>query len=712
MAPRIPAFARHPVMARARPSPAAPDAATTPLSAGRRRLFVVITLALPWLVLALFELGLRVAGYGSRHPLFVASGQPGWLVPNPETGKRYFAAGPFTPTPEVEYFRERKTPATYRVMFQGESSAQGFPYGHGGMPSRMLERRLQAAFPEREIEVVNVALTAVNSYTLLDQADAIIAQRPDAVLIYTGHNEYYGAFGAGAASGLGRSRTAVRAYLALRDLRLVQLLVHLLGAGDTRRAGGDAPRTVMQLMAGEQRIPLGSPRYERGLAQFRANMGDLLARYRAAGIPVLIATVASNERHQPPFITGFLAGTDTVAWRRQYDAGVTALARGDLAAAEGPLRAAVAMDSTAAAGWYALARLMDARDDRPRALEAYRRAGDLDELRFRAPAAINDIIRDQGGRHGATIVDAHAWLQRMSRSGYIDSTLMLEHLHPNVDGYFGIADAFYNAMRERRMIGDWGAVSVDDAARAQARTEVAITPLDSMVGLLRTDRLTSYWPFQPRGRERTPIVDTLAPTTTVAHLARGVVLGELPWAEATERLRAAAERSGDLAMARRAATALAQEYAWSPAPLLDLARLAMREGDERQALAHANAALARGESAEALQLAGLLQLRLGDHASAMRALGRAAALAPGDRRAVGIHRAAGAIPDLEAAATRAPRDSTALYNLALAYALTQQEVRAREVLGRLRAVAPAHAMARELEARLSTRSTSADRAAR
>ena len=36
----------------------------------------------------------------------------------------------------------------------------------------MLEQRLQATFPGRHVEVINVAFTAVNSYTLLDQAEA------------------------------------------------------------------------------------------------------------------------------------------------------------------------------------------------------------------------------------------------------------------------------------------------------------------------------------------------------------------------------------------------------------------------------------------------------------------------------------------------------------------------------------------------------------
>jgi Flp pilus assembly protein TadD len=96
----------------------------------------------------------------------------------------------------------------------------------------------------------------------------------------------------------------------------------------------------------------------------------------------------------------------------------------------------------------------------------------------------------------------------------------------------------------------------------------------------------------------------------------------------------------------------------------------------------------------------MLLLRRGDHAGAMQQLRRAVELASGDRRAVGRYRAAGALPDLEQRRARAPRDSTALYNLALAYALTDQHERARGVLAVLREVAPLHAGARELTERL------------
>ena len=77
----------------------------------------------------------------------------------------------------------------------------------------------------------------------------------------------------------------------------------------------------MQLLAGDRRVPLESPLYERGLAQFRANLAAILSGYRARGVPVLIGTVVSNERDQPPFVTGFSPGTDTTAWWRPLPRG-------------------------------------------------------------------------------------------------------------------------------------------------------------------------------------------------------------------------------------------------------------------------------------------------------------------------------------------------------------------------------------------------------
>jgi lysophospholipase L1-like esterase len=685
-----------------------PTGAATSLSPRRRRLFLALTLVLPWVLLALFELALRIVGYGNAYPLFVSvPDHPDYLVPNQEVAKRYFGDGPFVPKPQLDFFPARKAPRAFRIVFQGESSARGFPYGHGGAPSRMLEQRLQTAFPDRPIEVVNTALTAVNSYTLLDQADEIIAQRPDVVMIYTGHNEYYGAFGAGSPHVL-RRRWMVRSYLVLRRLRVVQLLANALSRGTaaaSASAPDDAPRTVMQLMAGDQLVPLGSRAYEDGLAQFRANLDALLARYVARGIPVLIGTVASNERDQRPFVGGPRAGADSTAWSGAWHASLAALQRGDSSGAERAATSATRADDTAADPFYLLATLHEAHGDFASAHDLYRAAKERDQLRFRAPEAVNQIIRQVAAARGAHVVETQRALERAAPHGIIGHTLMLEHLHPNVDGYFVVAGAFYDALRSQGLLG--ASSSATDTIQARARREVPVTAVDSIAGLLHADRLTSGWPFLPKGTERTPAVDTLHPRSVEEQLAQGLVLGRVSWPEAMDRLRARYEQARDLDDAVHVALVMAQEYRYSAQPLLDAARIEVGRHRYADALRYARAATERQETPRSVQLVGLLSLRQGDYATGLRYLERAARLAPGDQRIVVPLEAARALPALEQRRTSAPRDTTALQQLAVAYALTQQYERSREVLGALLRIAPRSSSARDLIRQLPADTSSA-----
>ena len=229
------------------------------------------------------------------HPLFVeVPGYPRYLQANPAVGGRYFAPGAVVPGPMRDAFLKEKPAEGYRIFVQGASSAAGYPYSHGGAFSRMLQQRLNQTFPGRPIEVVNTAMDAVNSYTLLDLSDEIVAQRPDAVLIYAGHNEYYGALGVGSTESVGPVRAFVRLYLAIDHVRIVQGLRALWARMAKALAPERSPSaTLMEAMVGERAIAYGSPLYRRGLAQYRANMTDLLCRYRDAGT----RTSAPTARH-------------------------------------------------------------------------------------------------------------------------------------------------------------------------------------------------------------------------------------------------------------------------------------------------------------------------------------------------------------------------------------------------------------------------------
>ncbi len=79
-------------------------------------------------------------------------------------------------------------------------------------------------YPDKNFEVINLSLTAVNSYTVLDFGKQLFKYQPDAVLIYTGHNEYYGALGIGSTSYLGSNRFLVQTLIKVREFKIVQLV--------------------------------------------------------------------------------------------------------------------------------------------------------------------------------------------------------------------------------------------------------------------------------------------------------------------------------------------------------------------------------------------------------------------------------------------------------------------------------------------------------
>jgi tetratricopeptide (TPR) repeat protein len=272
---------------------------------------------------------------------------------------------------------------------------------------------------------------------------------------------------------------------------------------------------------------------------------------------------------------------------------------------------------------------------------------------------------------------------------------MLEHLHPNIDGYFIIADAFFVAVTHANLV-----TGLAQSPRDSARRAVPVTEVDSIAGLLHADRLTSGWPFQPRGVSRTPRVDTMKPVTPAEQLARALVLGNIPWPEATERLRVEYEKSGETDKAIHAALVMAQEYRYSAQPYLDAARIAVGAHRYDDALRFTLGALGREETAKTVQLAGLLMLRSGDNARALPYLRRAAQLSPGDQRMATAFQAAEALPRLEDQRRATPRDTTALFNLAVAYAVTQQFEKAAKTAESLLAVAPNNARAKQLLLRI------------
>ena len=589
----------------------------------RKWVFYALMWSIPVLFFVLVEGGLRVIGFGQDYPLFVpVEAAPDYLVMNREVAHRYFNQEVRVPTGLHDVFRAEKDSAVVRIFVQGGSSAAGYPYYYGGSFSRMLEQRLQQSWPTRRVELVNVAMAADNSYTILDQVDEILARSPDAVLIYAGHNEFYGALGVGSSQSLGRYRHVVNLYLRLQSWRTLQLIRNGLSqAAQMLTRDQDSSSTLMERMVWRQEIELDSDMYRAGIQQFRGNLRSILNRYEQHGIPVFIGTVASNERTHPPFQSGLMASTDPDRWERAYQ---EALRSESLPLSIERMREVVTLDSMAAQSWFVLGTLLDTQGDYVQALQAYIMAKDLDQLRFRATEEVNQIIRAEAKNLGAILVDTQGSLREHADEGIIGSDLMLEHLHPNLEGYFVLADAFYDAISAHRI----GGQRTNYVPRDVARSEVLFTQVDSIFGELRLQKLLSSWPFQPLDAPPAQILDTNRVSSIAAELAYALDDGEMTWFAATNQLRTHYAEQGAYHLALKASLALLQEYPYLPLPYAYAADVLAAQGRLDEAVDYYGAANDLEESAGIHFRLGILYQRKRQLELAGEHLERAAILDP------------------------------------------------------------------------------------
>lgn len=422
-------------------------------------LFYLIMLVIPLLILLLLEILLRVAGYGMSYPLFVPStAMQGYLKPNTEIINRYFINPEQAPNikPDTYYFKKNKQPGSFRIIVQGGSTAAGFPFGRFASLAGMLQQRFKRIYPDRDIEIISTAFSAVNTYTMLDFVDEIIAVKPDLILIYTGHNEYLGIMGVGSSYASMGNRSATLMFLKLKELRLFQMMQHLLlvfsGDSTTSRVEQSDNGTLMAKIAKEKNIAIDSPIFIQGVEQFSGNLDLILAQYQKHNIPVMISTIASNEKHQPPFASTKNKGADY---------------------------------------FYKLAQSLEQKGLIEQARENYFQARDLDLLRFRAPQIFNQVIREKASQQGIILVDGEQKLREESANDIIGNQLMYEHLHPNARGYFLLSEAFVKKIVSSKIISS----TPRRVAATVPWDDIPISKVNQLIADFKIKTLLADYPF-------------------------------------------------------------------------------------------------------------------------------------------------------------------------------------------------------------------------
>ena len=632
----------------------------TTRSKERTALFYGITAAIPLIFFLLLETGLRWGNYMGDLALFSdpGIGNNEYYLPNPNFAARYFFYTKTVPSPSIDVFKQEKTSDTYRVFAMGGSSAAGYPYGFNGTYSRVVKDILQDRMPDKQVEVVNVGISAISSYTLYDQVDEILQQEPDAILIYAGHNEFYGALGVGSNENLGGFPWFVRGYLKLQQYKTFLLLRNaIVGAGKWTASLFGAQEvnpnaTLMERIINSRSIALDGPKHQLAMHQFDSNLSAILDAFTQQGVPVWLGSLASNYKDQAPFVD-------------VPDA---------LDAQEQPLPLA----STIFQEGQSL--LVNGDADAAQTRFAY--AKDLDGLKFRAPESINQIIRNKADAYEQVhYVPVYERFVEYSPNGIIGNELMLEHLHPNAKGYFLMGASFAQAMLESDRLNDLIIPSISETSTSSNpdnnrqmdsallgqelkpyEERMYLSEFDYRVAYHRVRTLKQGFPFVLSNTNR-PYQQGYTPTGPADSLAFLAVHASKSWDEAKVELGGMYERTDQPEKALLEYMGLIRNQPWNDSPYVFAARVRLNQNnfDAAEPLLE-QAYSIQPKDAYTTKMLGAIMVQKGD-------LQRGITL-------------------LLASRSLSPRDPQMLYNLSGAYGLNKNYQQAMEIAEEVIAINP------------------------
>lgn len=431
--------------------------------------FYAVPFLIPIILIVLLELSLRLFGYGKNvniwahyHPEL-----PGKIVMNPDFAYNYFFTTKGIPTSILDPFDRVKKPGTFRVFVLGESSSAGFPYEPNGSFSRYLRDRLELVYPNTNIEVVNLSMAAINSIVIRDFLPEALKYDPDLILLYVGHNEYYGVLGTASQSFLAGNKTLISLMLDLNKFKTVQLLRNTLSTVSAwfEKKEKKSSGTLMARMARSNLVPYQSALYKDGIKQFDGMLNDIVQMIHDKNIPLIMGTLTSNLKDQPPFVSEQKNGESANEF---YQKGKEELQKSNTQEAK----------------------------------QFFMKAKELDELRFRAPEEMNDVIKKVASEYNVPLIDFETIFNSISKDGIVGSNLMVDHLHPNLHGYQIFGKLFFEAMQKNNFLPHAQPENISN--EQQDSLVVAHFPfsrLDSTISNYRLTSLKGDFPFN-KGKSR------------------------------------------------------------------------------------------------------------------------------------------------------------------------------------------------------------------
>lgn len=461
-----------------------------------KKWFYLVLIAIPIIFFILLELFLRIFEYGEDYSTFVVIEEisSNQYFFNPKFPEKYFTNSETIPSVIPDPFDKEKAENTIRIFAFGGSTTAGYPYSPNASFPRIIKNKLEMFYPTHKIEVINLGVSAVNTYFIKDILPDVLSHKPDLLLFYSGHNEFYGALGPASTEYISGNTFIINLTLTFRETKIYQLLRNIISSvSESIISEKNISRnTLMESMINEQDVSLDSEIYKKGIEQYRNNLSEILNKCIDNNVPVIIGNLVSNLKQKP------LGRKSSLAYQ-YYETAEKYLLDGD----------------------SILAR------------EEFIKAKDNDLIKFRATEDFNLIIDDLSDELNFKVVNLQNGFYKKSSNSIIGYELMVDHLHPNLTGYNLMADIFYAEVDEQLKKKFRKELKVNpDAVNKYLEDNFPFTRYDSTLADIKIQLLLNSLPFTNAEYKLSSYkLNNFADSTAML-----TIQGELGWAAAHLKL--------------------------------------------------------------------------------------------------------------------------------------------------------------------------------
>lgn len=364
-----------------------------------------------------------------------------------------------TDSTRLPYFRPEsfsvdKDESEFRAFCLGGSTVQGRPFAIETAFSSWLELNLEAADPDRKWQVVNCGGISYASYRLVPILRELLAYEPDLLVVYTGHNEFL------EDRTYRNAKETPRSFAQLHSWSTRFRIYNLLRSAVVEPPR--SPRSLVQLSAEVDALldyRDGLADYERDdawragvIEHYRLNIERMIRIAREHDIPIVFVNPISNFRDCPPFKSTNQRSLSPEQHSQFESLWSEARRTDDLHTRMALLEQAIQIDPRYAAAHYALAKGYDQLGHYDKAGAAYIRAKEEDVCPLRMIGPLHEALREVATRMRIPLVDVRQRFVDESRNGIPGDNLLLDHVHPSINGHQMIAEMLMEEMIARRLV--------------------------------------------------------------------------------------------------------------------------------------------------------------------------------------------------------------------------------------------------------------------